>query len=354
MTIHIFNPEHDLALAANITNFTAPHAGRQLRCDLGYLPALWAQDGDYILVDDKVAAYNGYRKLKLNYRPEVTFVDKEELAELWSNKYRGNEYEIKPWGWNITLCDKLEKAGVPRECMPTKAKLDSIRELSNRRLAVKLLDHLKNYDGVTGFSRVCYNYEEVLVFLDNNKDIVVKAPWSSSGRGVKYMERETVEVNALQWVTNTIQKQHSIVAEKKCHKVHDFAVEFMAYDNGCVKACGLSLFTTERTAYTGNRLEKEEEKRAWLFKYIKEPLFNSIVEEIETFLAENINGLYVGPLGVDMMIVAGEQGFLLNPCIEINLRCTMGHVALALSRHGHTGMMQIAYEGGAYKLKIKN
>ena len=50
MTIHLFNPEHDIALASNLANFTAPHAGRQLRADLGFLPALWAEEGDTILV----------------------------------------------------------------------------------------------------------------------------------------------------------------------------------------------------------------------------------------------------------------------------------------------------------------
>ena len=39
MNIHVFNPEHDIALASNLANFTAPHAGRQLRADLGFLPA---------------------------------------------------------------------------------------------------------------------------------------------------------------------------------------------------------------------------------------------------------------------------------------------------------------------------
>ena len=32
--IHVFNPEHDIALAANQKRFTAPHAGRQMRADL--------------------------------------------------------------------------------------------------------------------------------------------------------------------------------------------------------------------------------------------------------------------------------------------------------------------------------
>ena len=56
MTLHIFNPEHDIALASNLSNFTAPHAGRQLRNDLGFLPALWAQEGDQILVEHEESA----------------------------------------------------------------------------------------------------------------------------------------------------------------------------------------------------------------------------------------------------------------------------------------------------------
>ena len=56
MKLHIFNPEHDIALAYNSILFTPPHAGRELRSDLGFIPALWADDGDFVLVDDVEAA----------------------------------------------------------------------------------------------------------------------------------------------------------------------------------------------------------------------------------------------------------------------------------------------------------
>lgn len=353
-TIHIFNPDHDLALAANIANFTAPHAGRQLRTDLGYLPALWAEDGDYVLVDDKEAAVNAYRKLKLHYHPSVTFVCYNELKALCYGK---SDIEIKPWGWNLSLVDKLQRAGVPQQFMPSRSQLSDIRELSNRRLAVKMLDSLSHHNGVTGFSHVCNTYEELISFLDNTGDIVAKAPWSSSGRGVRYVTRDTVDENTLLWISNTIIRQHSIIGEIRCQKVHDFAVEFMAEKNGNVRACGLSLFSTVRGAYTGNRLITEEEKLEWLFKYIDSELFYTIVSEIEAFLSEHIGGHYTGPLGVDMMIVGNGShpdcdSFLLNPCIEINLRRTMGHVALALSNQGHKGSMHIDYNGHNYKMKI--
>lgn len=348
-TIYTFNPDHDLALAANQRNFTPPHAGRQLKSDLGYLPALWARNGDYVLVEDKATAENGYRKLKLNRRPNVIFVEYSDLKELMNSKH---EFTIKPWGWNIALVDRLERAGVPSKYLPSKVMLDTIRQLSSRHLAVKLLDHLEHLDGVTGFSRPCYTYEELLIFLDNNEDIVAKAPWSSSGRGVRYMNRDTVDFNALQWVNNTIIKQGSIIAEIRCNKVHDFAVEFLAKPNGSVKAIGLSVFKTNRGAYTGNILDTEKHKREWLYKYIKPELMKTVIAEIEAFLEDNIRGQYVGPLGVDMMITSPD--FLLNPCIEINLRTTMGHVALALSNRGQRGSMHIEYENRTYKLKLSS
>ena len=63
MILHVFNPEHDIALASNLSNFTAPHAGRQLRYDLGFLPALWAQDGDAVLVENPERASFDYLRL---------------------------------------------------------------------------------------------------------------------------------------------------------------------------------------------------------------------------------------------------------------------------------------------------
>jgi hypothetical protein len=46
MKLHIFNPGHDIALAANDEKMTAPHAVRQMQMDLGFIPALWADNSE--------------------------------------------------------------------------------------------------------------------------------------------------------------------------------------------------------------------------------------------------------------------------------------------------------------------
>ena len=55
-----------------------------------------------------------------------------------------------------------------------------------------------------------------------------------------------------------------------------------------------------------------------------------------------------------MMVVRGNGSFLLHPCVEINLRCTMGHVALSLSPDDDEilRVMQISYEN-RYKLSVR-
>lgn len=354
MTLHIFNPEHDHALAANLSNFTPPHAARQLRSELSFLPALWAETGDIVVVDDVEAACDAYRKLKLEHRPEVIFTTPDTLFRYTCDL---KTVSVEPWGWDITVRNALLRAGVPCQSMPTDIVIDNIRRLSNRSLAVRLLEHLSAHHCVTGHSVVCSTYGEVVSFLHSNRNIVVKAPWSCSGRGVRYIDVDTVNRNALQWVDNTIRRQGTVVAEIKCPKVRDFAVEFMSRADG-VRAVGLSLFTTVNGAYTGNMLASEEDKRSILAQYLSPGVLDSLVHEIETFLTDHIRGVYTGPLGVDMMIVANGNAaddsapFLVNPCVEINLRRTMGHVALALSQHGHCGAMDIAYENKQYKVKL--
>lgn len=356
MTIHIFNPEHEHALAANLTNFTPPHAARQLHSDLSFFPALWAEDGDAVLVDDIASAEAAYRKLKLQRRAEVRFVT---LADIPQMVLSAGDIVVKPWGWDTTLCATLRKAGMPETVLPSVETLAEIRELSNRSLAVDLLKRLTTVSGTTGETAVCETEEEVMRHLDTYGEAVVKAPWSCSGRGIRYLNRENLTENVRQWMRRILRQQQSLVVERKCQRVADFAVEFTADEYGGVTSRGLSLFNTVNGAYTGNCLDTEEHKRERISRYIPLSLLDTVTAMASDFLAERVKGMYVGPLGIDMMIVAGDgedtaHPFLLNPCIEINMRRTMGHAALALSEHGQRGAMNIAFENKLYKVKLTN
>ena len=130
MKLHIFNPEHDIALAANQPRFTAPHAGRQLRADLGFLPALWADDGDMVLVDDVEAALEWVRHVK-RYAHDVVFVTPADLKHISPDMRHG--LQIAPWGWDRTIKEQLLRADPSLEpLLPSDERLAEIREMSSR------------------------------------------------------------------------------------------------------------------------------------------------------------------------------------------------------------------------------
>ena len=160
MTLHIFNPEHDIALASGLANFTAPHAGRQLRHDLGFLPALWASEGDIIMVDDVDQARRSLERLthRLHTLQQTQSLLRAN-SEFTPGKlrvYSGQNFEVEPWGWNSALRALLLRRGVSEELMPTLAQLDVIRQLSHRREAAALLPKLR-VEGTVGEAFECHS-----------------------------------------------------------------------------------------------------------------------------------------------------------------------------------------------------
>ena len=345
-TLHIFNPEHDIALAANLSNFTSPHAGRQLRHDLGYLPAIWADDDDYVLVDDVELARTAFSRLM--HRQFDGFIDKRQLSTLNSPLST-----VSPWGWDLALRSFLLRHGVL--AVPTEEEIATIRDLSHRKYAVDLLRSL-DFEGTVGQSWQADLIVEVRQVLKNHRQIVVKAPWSSSGRGVRFIDNELNECQQ-RWIQNIIASQGSVVIETYCHKVKDFGMEFESDGKGQIRYLGLSLFHTQNGAYTGNILAPEEEKREMINRYIPDDLLCAVQEKICACLGELYRGQYAGPFGVDMMVVRSDdqQHFLLNPCVEINLRRTMGHVALELAKQCPSDhVMRINFSDNTYKFQTKH
>ena len=341
-TLHIFNPEHDIALAANLSNFTSPHAGRQLRHDLSWLPALWAKEG-YVLVEDVDTAQRDFARVM--HRGFDGFVSKHQLGKL-------DITQVEPWGWDLALRSFLLRYGV--EAVPDEGTIGIIRDLSHRKHAVELLS-LLDFEGTIGQSWQTDSMAAVQQALYAHQRIVVKAPWSSSGRGVRFVEDASMSAQK-RWIENVIGRQGSVVIETYCHKVKDFGMEFESDGKGDVRYLGLSLFHTRNGAYIGNVLATEEEKKQMISRYITDDLLFTIREKICSVLGERYRDKYAGPFGVDMMVVRGDdqQHFLLNPCVEINLRRTMGHVALALSRQVPSDqVMRIEYSDNTYKLRIK-
>lgn len=363
MTLHIFNPEHDIALAANLSNFTAPRAGRQLRHDLAFLPALWAKEGDSVLVDDVEMAQRGlddvYRQLT-KYRLDVSPNKADCVSARGGLAVRiGRTHHVQPWGWDKALTSMLKRYGFNESLLPTDEQLEHIRNLSHRRTAASLLAQLQ-LPGSIGEAFECSATADMLALKERYGSIVVKAPWSSSGRGVRVLQTSDDVQKAMKWMENVLKTQGNIMVEPYYDKVMDLGMEFTALENGTIRYEGLSLFDTHNGAYTGNLLATEKTKQEIISRYIPVGFLNSIQQNITERLKLDD---YRGPLGVDMMIVENQGNgkcpeggkYLLHPCVEINVRRTMGHVALSLTPPTDDQLltMSIAYDGSHYLFNIK-
>ena len=345
MKLLVFNPEHDLALAANLSNFTAPHAGRQLRADLGFVPAIWAAANDFVLVENVEDAER--RFLRLTRRPFGRFIAKELLCKLQFSA-------VDVWGWDLAIRAYLLRWGVDAAVMPTVTQIDAIRQLSHRRHAMQLLESLQ-MPGTIGCASETDQMEMIADRLQSGEHLVVKAPWSSSGRGVRFMEGD-MNIYDKGWVRHVIEKQGSVMVEPYYNKVKDFGMEFVSDGKGIVSYVGLSLFQTSNGAYTGNILASEDEKEHMISRYISVDLLKAIRQKICTLMGVLLKDRYAGAFGIDMMVVRRDDGdgFLLHPCVEINLRRTMGHVAISLTEHcsGLPKLMRIEYNSNVYKIRI--
>lgn len=347
MRLYIFNPGHDHALASGLSHFTAPHAARQLRADLGYLPALWAREDGCVLVDDASHAKRSWHRLlprlaKLGIVPpaRIDFIEPSSLRAIRFDT-------IDPWGWDAALKSELVHYGVSQSLLPPDSWIDNARTLSHRYNAAMLLPRLRFADTV-GEAFRCLSIDEVFSLSSRFAySVVLKAPWSGSGRGVRFLSAEP-DTSTTGWISNVIKCQGSIMLEPYYNKVKDFGMEFFVDTYGHIHYLGLSLFHTINGAYAGNILATEEEKRQMLGVYIT----TDLLDKVATAICQHGMRGYVGPFGVDMMVVRGGDHFLLHPCVEINLRRTMGHVALQVSPIApeNIGMMRIAYNAFNYKL----
>ena len=191
------------------------------------------------------------------------------------------------------------------------------------------------------------------VILENSggEGIFFKSPWSSSGRGVipsKGMPLSAVLTQA----GGMIRRQGSVMIEQAYCKKRDFAMLFRKPEGAPAQYVGLSLFETSSQSYTGNILATESRLRAILSEQIDLESVDAVMETLPPLLDKYIGDGYSGYLGVDMMVVENPDGTRwVHPCVEINLRMTMGVVAHLFTRDhlmpGRDGMLTVSYGNAA-------
>lgn len=288
--MNLFYPSHDIALGNGVKHFNPPYAALRLQEDLA------------------------------------------SLSQIWQRK-NGSTQPI-PWGWDYDTRSFLNKEyKIKLKELPTDAELETLRQLSSRKTTIDIISKLNNYSEEFRFVSlpIYINKEDFLKdYLANNDNFVLKTPWSSSGRGLsisKVISKDTI----LKHGAATIRKMGGIIAERWYEKVQDFAMLFYVGRKD-VEFVGYSLFDNDdQGTYRSGKLMSNDIIEASLpttCKILKSALIEIFREMFEPLMNRTWE---VGYIGVDMMIVEGTEDsqpdYFVHPCVEMNLRCTMGVIA---------------------------
>ena len=290
--IYIFNPEHDLCVANGDENFVPPRSAV------------------------------GFAKENI------------DLSECLRrpNKQRR---QIIPWGWNHTLRKRLINEGIDPATLPSEEELQFIRTHSRREFALDVHSHLSCGDPqILGpdYRIVATNVSEIEDFVSANGSAVLKSPMSGSGKGIRFV-REGLSESDKGWCRKTIDKQGSVIVERRFEIIKECAMLFECHHGG-IDFIGYSLFESRNGAYSRNILASNEEIEDIVAEYISRETLTAVREDLTGILTGTLAGHYEGFLGVDQIICQADSPVFI-PVSEINLRMTMGLIARNKYDHAH-------------------
>ena len=283
-TIWIFNPEHDLCIANGDENFVPPRSAM------------------------------GFAK------------DNIDLSEylMRPNKQRR---QIIPWGWNHALKKRLINEGIDPATLPSEEELEFIRTHSRREFALDVHSRLSCADSLVirpDYRIVAKSIGEIEGFISANGSAVLKSPLSGSGKGIRFV-RERLSESDEGWCRRTLDKQSSVIVERRLEIIKECAMLFECHHEG-IDFIGYSLFESRNGAYSRNIQASNEDIEDIISGYIPRDTLIAIREELISILKDTLVGHYEGFLGVDQIICRTDTTAFV-PVSEINLRMTMGLIA---------------------------
>lgn len=336
-TLHLFNPENDLALAHNDVGYTVPPSAMRLHNAGATLPLWFSEKEDLIIAPHADLDWIKYIKSQFDIPGNIASPNSIDKIS-----------HCAPWGWSHNTCQQFINYGIDSSLLPDEEIITKIKELSHRRLTIKILQELTaKYPFINiPLPFEARNDKEVLDFANKYKSIFIKSPWSSSGRGI-FNASKMSATEICRQVNGIIRRQGSVLCEVALNKTKDFAMLFYS-DGEKVEYRGLSSFIcAENGAYTGNIIASQENIEQSLNLFNTTLTLTDLANSLCDILTALITPFYNGYLGVDMMIYHNGNKHEIAPCVEVNLRMTMGIVAMIWSQrylsNGATGLMRVEF-----------
>jgi len=342
--LFLFNPGHEMEVLCGKSHYTPPYSVQKMSTDLEMLPIWYGGAGSYTLVR------NSYASQFTNSLPKVfrsslssPMILNLMMKELYRRKKLGEKPKLPPltasiWGISPRSIDafkELKQAGMVIDIPEWK---DDFVLLTHRQTSAQCLDRLQNTTPITPTIRIPVFYSELKELEDyvatHTPPYVIKTPFSSSGRGLYWVDDNKLDTRAQSWINSALKKQGSISIEPALNRVLDFAAEFYSDGNGNVEHVGLSIFETQSQGqFVGCMLGTQEMLLQRLNEFISPEDYLYLVGQVGQILKEVVGSVYCGYMGVDMFIYKTPDGdYAVHPFVELNLRFTIGLAAMQISR----------------------
>ena len=354
-TIFYFNPTCELAVVNGSFSYMPPLLLQEMESDLSILPFVFGTEDDYILTENPPSTMF-VQRLKDAGFVLPRFCSLTELESLPSGSFDN----ICPWGWSPAAHFKLknlkEKCSSEFRKSPVYNWRKEHRILYERSTSLDFLNRLlKNNppdwfidQSLTGVPATSCEEIEILL-LKIQKPLVIKAPVSSSGRGIQIIRKTKLSDSNKQWISGILKQQNYLIIEPYLEKLSDLSFQFLIKDHAEIDYLGYSVFETN-----SNGQYKSTTIHPALEIILQPEDFSVLGEKINITARILMEALkksvyvrhYRGYVGIDSILFRKEDRLMIQPCIEVNCRVNMGIINLMLEEKIYQG------SSGKFELSI--
>lgn len=360
--VYFFNPTCELAVANGSFSYMPPLLLREMENDLSILPVVFCSENDFVLTENAPSPefLLELRKAGFEIPGFFSLSDLEAMPD-------GSFGAVYPWGWSPAAHFKLKN--LKTKCSEEFKKSPVYNWTADHQLLFERMTSLGFLNEILGRNQLTWfvdkgmtgvkisNPEEIEPLLNQYSSVVLKAPLSSSGRGIQVIRRKFLNSSNKQWISGVLKQQGYLIAEPFLEKVLDLSFQFRILTGSEVSYLGYSVFETNTNGqYSGTLIHPDLNTvlSGEDIKEVKEMIGVTAEVVHEALKNAPYTSHYRGFMGVDAMIFRNGGRLMMQPCIEVNCRMNMGVLAMFLENKIHpdaTGKFELFYGNpGEYRI----
>ncbi len=334
-----------MAIANGLASYMPPKSLMQFEKDLAFVPSFFASEGDTVITPElpNPDFLQQWHKLGL---PMMRY------ADTLNNFGQAYNY-IKPWSWTPVMHHKtkhLKQNGSPSfKQSPNFTWKQSNKEFFSRETTNTIQRYLhqsntnKNCIAVETPAQSFTSLDEFDTWFASQDAVILKMPWSSSGRGIHVIDPSKGHGANYHWIKGALKQQGFITAEPLLNKIFDFSFQFNLKQDGEIDFTGISYsLNDDKQHFIGGSVNWPHHKDE-ISKFLSPTLINLAANQLIHALRKvEPQHHYEGPIGIDAIVYRNLDGRLrMHPCLDINWRYNMGLVNIALPKFVHNNSIGI-------------